>query len=177
MAEFHKYVSAYLATFIMWGFLMAFLYNMVSKSIVPNGDKTLMWISLTMFLSYLASDPLTSATFQIESMSYATAYVVWTTLDLTCIAAIFLITKGKSINSYPAKLYVILGLLINSSLFISMYIDINILENTEEWWLWGFYTVTVNIVDAMMLIALFSNKDFLGLVKLYRKVRGQAETA
>ncbi len=177
MAEFHKYVSAYLATFIMWGFLMAFLYNMVSKSIVPNGDKTLMWISLTMFLSYLASDPLTSATFQIESMSYATAYVVWTALDLTCIAAIFLITKGKSINSYPAKLYVILGLLINSSLFISMYIDINILENTEEWWLWGFYTVTVNIVDAMMLIALFSNKDFLGLVKLYRKVRGQAEPA
>ena len=156
---------------------MAFLYNMVSKSIVPNGDKTLMWISLTMFLSYLASDPLTSATFQIESMSYATAYVVWTALDLTCIGAILLITKGKSIISYPAKLYVILGLLINSSLFISMYIDINILENTEEWWLWGFYTVTVNIVDAMMLIALFSNKDFLGLVKLYRRIRGQAEPA
>ncbi|MBC7008025.1 MULTISPECIES: hypothetical protein [Pseudoalteromonas] len=177
MAEFHKYVSAYLATFIMWGFLMAFLYNMVSKSIVPNGDKTLMWISLTMFLSYLASDPLTSATFQIESMSYATAYVVWTVLDLTCIGAILLITKDKSIYSYPAKLYVILGLLINCSLFISMYIDINILENTEEWWLWGFYTVTVNIVDAMMLIALFSNKDFLGLVKLYRQVRGQAEPA
>lgn len=177
MAEFHKYVSAYLATFIMWGFLMAFLYNMVSKSIVPNGDKTLMWISLTMFLSYLASDPLTSATFQIESMSYATAYVVWTALDLTCIGAILLITKDKSFYSYPAKLYVILGLLINCSLFISMYIDINILENTEEWWLWGFYTVTVNIVDAMMLIALFSNKDFLGLVKLYRRVRGQAEPA
>ena len=177
MAEFHKYVSAYLATFIMWGFLMAFLYNMVSKSIVPNGDKTLMWISLTMFLSYLASDPLTSATFQIESMSYATAYVVWTALDLTCIGAILLISKGKSIDSYPAKLYVLLGLLINSSLFISMYIDINILENTEEWWLWGFYTVTVNIMDAMMLIALFSNKDFLGLVKLYRKVKGQAEPA
>ena len=58
-----------------------------------------------------------------------------------------------------------------------MYIDINILENTEEWWLWGFYTVTVNIMDAMMLIALFSNKDFLGLVKLYRRIRGQAEPA
>lgn len=161
----------------MWGFLMAFLYNMVSKSIVPNGDKTLMWISLTMFLSYLASDPLTSATFQIESMSYATAYIVWTALDLTCIGIILLITKGKSINRYPAKLYVILGLLINSALFISMYIDINTLENTQEWWLWDFYTVTVNIMDAVMLIALFSNKDFLGLVKLYKRVRGQAEPA
>lgn len=177
MAEFHKYVSAYLATFIMWGFLMAFLYNMVSKSIVPNGDKTLMWVSLTMFLSYLASDPLTSATFQIESMSYATAYIVWTALDLTCVATILLITKGKSNNSYPAKLYVILGLLINSALFISMYIDINILENTEEWWLWGFYTITVNTMDAMMLIALFSNKDFLGLVRLYKGLTGQARLA
>lgn len=159
----------------MWGFLMAFLYNMVSKSVVPNGDKTLMWISLTMFLSYLASDPLVSAAFHIESMSYATAYLVWTTLDLTCICVISLITRGLSINNYPAKFYVIVGLIINSILFISMYIDVSIIENTKEWWLWSFYTVTVNVVDAVMLVALFSNKDFLGFVKLYRWGRGQAK--
>jgi hypothetical protein len=32
-------------------------------------------------------------------------------------------------------------------------------------------------MDIMMLIALFSNKDFLGFVKLYRKVQGQAGAA
>lgn len=154
---------------------MTFLYNMASKSAVPNSDKTLMWISLTMFLSYLLSDPLVSAAFKIESMHYATAYLVWTTLDFICICIIYLLAKKRSISVCPAKLYVIIGLLINSILFISMYIDINILENTEEWWLWGFYTITVNLMDMMMLIALFCNKDFLGLVKLYRSMRGQTK--
>ena len=57
-----------------------------------------------------------------------------------------------------------------------MYYDINY-AYTGDWWFWSFYTVTVNVMDIMMLIALFSNKDFLGLVRLYKGLTGQARLA
>ena len=82
----------------------------------------------------------------------------------------------RNLEQVPAKLYIYTGLIVNSSLFLGMYIDINY-AYTGSWWFWDVYSITVNLMDIMMLIALFSNKDFLGLVKLYRKVRGQAEPA
>ncbi|KKM71682.1 hypothetical protein LCGC14_1428200, partial [marine sediment metagenome] len=32
MEVFQQYISFYIATFVMWGFMMAFLYNVVKKS-------------------------------------------------------------------------------------------------------------------------------------------------
>lgn len=166
----------YLATFIMWGFLMAFLYNMVKKSSSPSGDKTVMWMALAMFISYMASDPLLNIAFGYNMLDSSFAYVIWAGSDLLMLAVIWLVAHQKTFLEVPAKLYIYTGLLVNTSLFLGMYYDINY-TYTGEWWFWDFYTITVNLMDMMMLIALFCNKDFLGLVKLYRSMRGQTKLA
>ena len=168
--------GVYLAAFIMWGFLMSFLYNMVKKSSAPNGDKTVMWISLALFISYMMSDPLLNIALGYDMLDSSFAYVIWALSDLTILLIVWLIARKRNLAQAPAKLYVYTGLLVNSSLFLAMYFDINY-AYTGSWWFWDVYSITVNLMDIMMLIALFSNKDFLGLVKLYRRVRGQAEPA
>ncbi|RJF37746.1 hypothetical protein D4741_06680 [Pseudoalteromonas gelatinilytica] len=156
-------LGTYLATLIMWGFLMTFLFNMVSRSSIVNQDKTLMWISLAIFLSYLLTDPLVSMAFEIESLRYASIFIIWCILDLTCLGIILLISRNSSIEKFPAKLYVIIGLLTNSSLFFCLYLDVSVYGNEERWWLWDLYTVTVNVMDLTMLAALLTNKDFFKL--------------
>ncbi|HCV05576.1 MAG: hypothetical protein CMK63_09135 [Pseudoalteromonadaceae bacterium] len=168
--------GVYLAAFIMWGFLMSFLYNMVKKSSTPNGDKTLMWMSLALFISYMMSDPLLNIALGYNILDSSFAYMIWAVSDLLILLIISLIARGRKVTLVPAKLYIFTGLLINTSLFLGMYYDINY-AYTGDWWFWSFYTVTVNVMDIMMLIALFSNKDFLGLVRLYKGLTGQARLA
>ena len=159
-------LGTYLATLIMWGFLMTFLFNMVSRSSIVSKDKTLMWISLAIFLSYLLTDPLVSMAFEIESLRYASIFIIWCILDLTCLGIILLISRNSSIEKFPAKLYVIIGLLTNSCLFFFFFFNVSVYGNEERGGLWDVYTVTVNIMDISMLIALLTNKDFFKLVAL-----------
>ncbi len=168
--------GVYLAAFIMWGFLMSFLYNMVKKSSAPNGDKTVMWVSLALFISYMMSDPLLNVALGYDMLDSSFAYVIWALSDLTILLIVWLIARKRNLDQVPAKIYIYTGLLVNSSLFLGMYFDINYVY-TGSWWFWDVYSITVNLMDIMMLMSLFSSKDFLGLVKLYRKVRGQAEAA
>ncbi|MEZ7279591.1 hypothetical protein [Pseudoalteromonas sp. 68 DY56-GL68] len=171
--NFQQTFGSYLATFIMWGFLMTFLFNMVSKSSIVCRDKTLMWISLTIFLSYLLTDPLITIAFEIESLRYASVFMLWFCLDLACLAIIWLITRNSSISDFPAKLYVTVGLLTNSFLFLCLYVDVSVNGNEERWWLWDLYTVTVNLMDIMMLVALLTNKDFLKLGALVSHIKAK----
>lgn len=163
--------GTYLATFIMWSFLMAFLFNLVKRSSLVHTDKTLMWISLAIFLSYLMTDPLVSMAFEIKFLESASGFFLWCFLDLACLFIILFVTRGSSIEDYPAKLYVIVGLLINSTLFFFLYIDVDVNGNDERWFLWDLYTVTVNLMDITMLVALLTNKDFFKFVALFKLVR------
>ncbi|WP_166340585.1 hypothetical protein [Pseudoalteromonas sp. MB47] len=164
-------LGTYFATLIMWGFLMTFLFNMVSRSSIVSKDKTLMWISLAIFLSYLLTDPLVSMAFEIESLRYASIFIIWCILDLTCLGIILLISRNSPIEKFPAKLYVIIGLLTNSCLFFCLYLDVSIYGNEERWWLWDVYTVTVNVMDLTMLAALLTNKDFFKLAALLKYLK------
>ncbi|MDN3489969.1 MULTISPECIES: hypothetical protein [unclassified Pseudoalteromonas] len=65
-----------------------------------------------------------------------------------------------------AKNYIVSGLLINACLTYAIYIDLYINWNSDPWWLWSLYSMGVNVVDLLMIIAIFINKDFLGLMKL-----------
>ena len=152
---------------------MAFLYNLVKKSAAPNGDGVLMWMSLAIFLSYLLSDPLLSLSVGVDIIYSINGYLIWAVNDLVILFIILFISRGRTVQSYPAKLYVIVGLTVNMLLFFSMHIDINVFRNFEPWWFWTFYSFTVNIMDVMMVIALLTNKDFLGLLK---GVRAMFET-
>ena len=46
-------ISFYIGAFVQWGFLMAFLYSLVSS--INNADKSIVWLSFIMALSYSSS--------------------------------------------------------------------------------------------------------------------------
>lgn len=172
MELIEQYFNVYLASLIMWGFLMAFLYNVVKKSSSPGSDPTVMWIALSIFLSYLLSDPLFNQGFGYDLLDSTSAYLVWSVFDLVTILVIMLIARGKTVQKSPVKLYLCMGLMINISLFIGMYIDLNFTKYIGPWWFWYFYSIIVNISDITMIIALLCNKDFLGLVSCYNYLKG-----
>ncbi|MBB1310519.1 hypothetical protein H5162_13905 [Pseudoalteromonas sp. SR41-8] len=152
--------------------MMAFLYNVVKKSSAPSSDPSVMWMSLAIFLSYLVSDPLLNLSLGVDMMYSYYSYSIWAICDLFLLVVILLIAKNKSIKNCPAKLYLSIGLTVNMLLFIGMHIDVSIVNRFEPWWFWKVYSVTVNIMDVMMIIALLCNKDFLGLVRGYNRLRG-----
>lgn len=149
---------------------MAFLYNLVKKSAAPNGDGVLMWMSLAIFLSYLCSDPLLSLSVGVDIIYSINGYIIWAISDLVILLIILFITRKSRVQNLPAKLYVIVGLTVNMLLFLAMHVDINVLLHYEHWWFWTFYSITVNVMDVMMIVALLTNKDFLGLLRCYRWV-------
>ena len=152
--------------------MMAFLYNVVKKSAAPGRDATVMWMSLAIFLSYLVSDPLLNISLGVDLMYSYQSYLIWAFCDLFILIVIMLIARNKPIERCPVKLYIIIGLTVNMMLFIGMHIDLNMINRIEPWWFWKVYSVMVNVMDVTMIIALLCNKDFLGLVRGYSRLRG-----
>ena len=89
---------------------MSFLYNMVKKSSTPNGDKTLMWMSLALFISYMMSDPLLNIALGYNILDSSFAYMIWAVSDLLILLIISLIARGRKVTLVPAKLYIFTGL-------------------------------------------------------------------
>jgi hypothetical protein len=159
------FLADYIDAFIQWGFLMALLYTFVSSINTPN--KSLVYLATIMFFSYLLSDFL---------YIFKNVYLNWIFFDFATILIIFLALKVSSFQSSVAKNYIISGLIINACLTYAIYIDLYINWNSEPWWLWSLYSMGVNIIDLIMIIAIFINKDFLGLMKLKgRLFRSRAE--
>ena len=149
------FLADYIDAFIQWGFLMALLYTFVSSINTPN--KSLVYLATIMFFSYLLSDFL---------YIFKNVYLNWIFFDFATILIIFLALKVSSFQSSVAKNYIVSGLIINACLTYAIYIDLYINWNSEPWWLWSLYSMGVNIIDLIMIIAIFINKDFLGLMKL-----------
>ncbi|MBB1418162.1 hypothetical protein H5187_12815 [Pseudoalteromonas sp. SG44-1] len=151
---------------------MTFLYCLVQKSSKPGGERTRMWVALTIFLSYLLLDPLLNLNFGFDILNYADAYLIWAICDVFTLIIILFIAKNKKITKLPAKLYIVVGFSVNIALFIGMFADTHYGEYIGPWWFWNVYAVVVNVSDVMMIIALLCNKDFLGLVRGYNRLRG-----
>lgn len=159
------FLADYIDAFIQWGFLMAILYTLVSSINTPN--KSLVYLATIMFFSYLLSDFL---------YIFQNVYLNWIFFDFATILIIFLALQVSSFQSSVAKNYIVSGLIINACLTYSIYIDLYINWNSDPWWLWSLYSMGVNIIDLLMIIAIFINKDFLGLMKLKgRLFRSRAE--
>ncbi|TMO04348.1 hypothetical protein [Pseudoalteromonas sp. S558] len=162
LTEFFGFFS--LSALTMWGFLMAFFFNTFVYSLGVKRNTTLLLSSFIMMLSYTVSD------YFFTWLSIKTTVLLdWAIYDLITIAVLtmaFLIIK----KSTPSFLYLIVGLTINSSLFLSMYVDMYIYKNQEPWFLWNIYTFSVNIIDLMMIVALITDRDFLGLHTLKSKI-------
>ena len=150
-------IGPYIGVFIEWGFLMAFLYNLVSR--LNNPDKAIVQVAFIMASSYLLSD--------LYKFTHSN-YLNWLIYDILTVLVLVMwhyhiIKKDISIIYY---LYI--GLAFNSILMIAIHTDIYILDNKEQWWLWSVYSLGVNLSDSMMIIALVFNKDFLGFAKCYK---------
>ena len=82
--------------------------------------------------------------------------------------------EGSSVTT--SFIYLIVGLIINTILFLSVYLDVEVYKNTTHWILWDVYSLGVNIVDFTMIIALIVDRDFLFLNKLKNFVFASAKT-
>ena len=149
------FLADYIDAFIQWGFLMALLYTFVSS--INTANKLLVYLASIMFFSYLLSDFL---------YIFKNVYLNWIFFDFATILIIFLALKVSSFQSSVAKNYIVSGLIINACLTYAIYVDLYINWNSEPWWLWSLYSMGVNVVDLIMITAIFINKDFLGLMKL-----------
>ena len=146
-------VSFYIGAFVQWGFLMAFLYSLVISINKPR--KEAVWLSFVMSISYSSS-----LFIDIQHISYLQLFL----FDITTIFAIIILRLFIIENLI--SIYLLLGLIINSSLFLGMYIDVSVFNNYEPWWFWVFYSIVVNLADFMMLAIFFINKDFLALAAI-----------
>ncbi|ATC83131.1 MULTISPECIES: hypothetical protein [Pseudoalteromonas] len=146
-------ITFYIGAFVQWGFLMAFLYSLVSS--INNADKSKVWLTSIMALSYSSS-----LFIDMDSITYFDFFL----FDTATLASIALC--GFFIKSCTLYIYLLIGLSINTSLFFAMYIDNDIMHHYEYWWFWDIYFVGVNFSDLLMITVSLLNKDILGLVKL-----------
>ena len=152
-----------LSAFLMWGFLMAFLFNVFVYTLDVKRKTTLLLSSFIMMVSYTLSD-LVFTWLSIKN----SIYLDWAIYDIVTILALIFAHKAIRITT-PSFLYLVTGLSINSTFFFCMYLDIYILKNKEPWLFWEVYTYTVNFIDLVMIVVLIIDRDFLGLHKLKNK--------
>lgn len=150
-------LADYVSAFIQWGFLMAFLYSLVSG--INKADKSLIYIAAIMMCSYIFSDLL---------LILNNIYLDWILYDLLTITILIAAIFTSYVLTSTASNYIILGLFVNACLTIAIYYDLYVLDNIDEWWLWSVYSIGVNVIDLLMIAVLFINKDFLGLIELKR---------
>ncbi|KAA1164359.1 hypothetical protein EU508_02185 [Pseudoalteromonas fuliginea] len=146
-------VSLYIGAFVQWCFLMAFLYSLAIS--INKLDKTAVWLSLIMLLSYSPS-----LFIDIEQISYIQLFF------FDVITILFIIAFKYFLTINFISLYLLLGLTINAFLFFCMHLDVYIFDNYEPWWFWSFYSIVVNLADFMMVAIFFINKDFLALAAI-----------
>ncbi|BBW90595.1 hypothetical protein PS1M3_06820 [Pseudoalteromonas sp. PS1M3] len=149
-----------LSAFFMWGFLMAFFFNVFIYTIGLKKGTTLLFSSFVMMCSYTLSDYFLTWLSLKNSL-----YLNFALYDIATIFALILVYKivKKTTLSF---LYLVLGLSINTILFLLMHVDSEIYENTQYWWFWEVYIYTVNLIDFTMIVALIVDRDILGLHKL-----------
>ncbi|MFQ3177635.1 MAG: hypothetical protein ACI9H9_000751 [Pseudoalteromonas tetraodonis] len=145
-------LGEYVSAFIQWGFLMAFLYCFVKSINTPH--KSSLYLAAIMLCSYVLSDYL----YIVEHV-----YLNWIVYDFFTIAFIvFAIKRAIILSALPAYL-IIIGLTINSLLVGFIYYDLYILGNTQEWWFWSFYSISINLIDILMIASLVINLDYVNI--------------
>ncbi|MGS0534719.1 hypothetical protein [Pseudoalteromonas sp. SaAl2] len=148
-------IGPYIGVFIEWGFLMAFLFKLVSR--LNNPEKSVVQLCFLMAFSYILSD--------IVRLSLSN-YMNWFIYDLITIVVLlvwFLVIKK---HQFLLLYYILIGLGLNALLMAVIHYDIYVLYNREEWWLWTAYSYGVNTIDLLMIAVLVTEKDFLFLDKV-----------
>ncbi|OHU86292.1 MULTISPECIES: hypothetical protein [Pseudoalteromonas] len=159
-------LSLHFDTIILLGLILAFVFNLSFRYLnIVKSD------SLVVTAGIIATSYFISNHFFKEILASTYPYLVFFISDLLTVCAIVLLHKLLSLKPSRAYWYVIFGLSMNGLLFIAMHTDRFILENSEPWWFWTVYSVSINFFDLMMVAVLILNRDLLLLGSLWNKVK------
>ena len=137
----------YVAAFSQWGFLMAFLYCLVSS--INKVNKSFVYLSALMLCSYICS----SYVKLLDNL-----YINWALYDFITIAALLTLQYFDVFKRTKAFLFLVLALTANAVLTLLLYCDIYIFYNFEPWWYWSVYSIGVNLIDVLMMLSLVFNQ-------------------
>ncbi|CAH9054377.1 hypothetical protein PSECIP111951_01979 [Pseudoalteromonas holothuriae] len=143
---------------VTFSMILAFAYHAVAKVVLKKVNN----------LSLIITSGLVTASYAMSSYLYSfneliNLYLLWIIYDAELIFLLWALHKLLKIEHTYSFIYVCLGLVCNSCLYALIYIDRNIVGTNEVWWFWYFYSTAIKVFDALIIIALFTNKDFLKL--------------
>ncbi|WP_289169308.1 hypothetical protein [uncultured Pseudoalteromonas sp.] len=136
----------YVAAFSQWGFLMAFLYCLVSS--INKENKSPVYLSALMLCSYIFGSYIRL----LDNL-----YLNWAFYDLITIVALLSLQYFNVFKRTKAFLFLVLALTANAVLTLLLYYDLYVLYNFEPWWYWSVYSIGVNFIDVLMMLSLVIN--------------------
>ena len=137
----------YVAAFSQWGFLMAFLYCLVSS--INKENKSPVYLSALMLCSYIFGSYIRL----LDNL-----YLNWAFYDFITIVALLSLQYFNVFKRNKAFLFLVLALTANAVLTLLLYYDLYVLYNFEPWWYWSVYSIGVNVIDVLMMLSLVVNQ-------------------
>ena len=137
----------YVAAFSQWGFLMAFLFCLVSS--INKENKSPVYLSALMLCSYIFGSYIRL----LDNL-----YLNWAFYDLITIVALLSLQYFNVFKRTKAFLFLVLALTANAVLTLLLYYDLYVLYNFEPWWYWSVYSIGVNVIDVLMMLSLVVNQ-------------------
>ena len=137
----------YVAAFSQWGFLMAFLYCLVSS--INKENKSPVYLSALMLCSYIFGSYIKL----LDNL-----YLNWAFYDFITIVALLTLQYFNVFKRNKAFLFLVLALTANAVLTLLLYYDLYVLYNFEPWWYWSVYSIGVNVIDVLMMLSLVVNQ-------------------
>ena len=136
----------YVAAFTQWGFLMAFLFCLVSS--INKENKSPVYLSALMLCSYIFGGYIRL----LDNL-----YLNWAFYDFITIVALLSLQYFNVFKRTKAFLFLVLALTANAVLTLLLYYDLYVLYNFEPWWYWSAYSIGVNLIDVLMMLSLVVN--------------------
>ena len=136
----------YVAAFTQWGFLMAFLFCLVSS--INKENKSPVYLSALMLCSYIFGSYIRL----LDNL-----YLNWAFYDFITIVALLSLQYFNVFKRNKAFLFLVLALTANAVLTLLLYYDLYVLYNFEPWWYWSVYSIGVNFIDVLMMLSLVIN--------------------
>ena len=137
----------YVAAFSQWGFLMAFLFCLVSS--INKENKSPVYLSALMLCSYIFGSYIKL----LDNL-----YLNWAFYDFITIVALLSLQYFNVFKRNKAFLFLVLALTANAVLTLLLYYDLYVLYNFEPWWYWSVYSIGVNVIDVLMMLSLVVNQ-------------------
>ena len=155
----------YVAAFSQWGFLMAFLYCLVSS--INKENKSPVYLSALMLCSYIFGSYIRL----LDNL-----YLNWAFYDFITIVALLSLQYFNVFKRNKAFLFLVLALTANAVLTLLLYYDLYVLYNFEPWWYWSVYSIGVNFIDVLMMLSLVVNHRMVNLSQPVILNRGENDS-